>query len=95
MGINTYDGSGLSEKERGFLGLDIGSVSLNTVLMDKDFNIIENYYDYVHGKPFHILYERLTNIFANHSPNTINGIVMTGSGGSLAPSLSVALLLMR
>ncbi len=67
MSINTYSGSGLSEKEPGFLGIDIGSVSLNTVLMDKDFNILENYYDYVHGKPFHVLYERLTSIIKKSS----------------------------
>ncbi len=70
MGINTYDGAGLSEKEPGFLGIDIGSVSLNTVLMDKDFNILENYYDFVHGKPFHVLYDRLTSILKNHPPET-------------------------
>ncbi len=38
-----------------FLGLDIGSVSLNTVVMDEDLNIIEDFYDYVQGRPFNVL----------------------------------------
>ena len=39
-----------------YLGLDIGSVSLNTVLLDEHYNIVEDYYDYVHGKPFDVLH---------------------------------------
>jgi len=44
------------------LGLDIGSVSLNTVLLDEKYNVVENYYDYVHGKPFHVLNDFLKSI---------------------------------
>jgi len=87
MGINAYNGSGLGEKMSVFLGIDIGSVSLNSVLMDKDFNILENYYDYVHGKPFHVLYERLTGILGKNSPENIIGIIFTGSGGKLGSQL--------
>ena len=43
-----------------YLGFDIGSVSINTVIMDDYHNILEEYYDYVHGKPFNVLKERLT-----------------------------------
>ena len=45
-----------------FLGLDIGSVSLNTTLLDNNNNIIEDHYDYVHGRPFNVLKARLSSI---------------------------------
>jgi activator of 2-hydroxyglutaryl-CoA dehydratase len=38
-----------------FLGLDIGSISLNTVVMDRNENILENHYDFCHGQPFLVL----------------------------------------
>lgn len=41
------------------LGIDIGSISLNTVLTDDDKKVIKNRYDYCHGKPFHRLREIL------------------------------------
>jgi predicted CoA-substrate-specific enzyme activase len=66
------------------LGFDIGSVSLNTVLMDIDYNILEDYYDYVHGKPFNVLKDRLTSILKNHTVDSIKGIALTGTGGKLA-----------
>jgi predicted CoA-substrate-specific enzyme activase len=67
-----------------YLGLDIGSVSLNTVLLDEDHNIVEDYYDYVHGKPFNVLHERLTAILKDHPADTIKGVALTGTGGKLA-----------
>ena len=70
-----------------YLGLDIGSVSLNTVLMDSSFNILEDYYDYVHGKPFDVLRERLVSILEKHRPETISGTAVTGTGGRLATEL--------
>ncbi|MBE0679471.1 MAG: hypothetical protein IH592_11980, partial [Bacteroidales bacterium] len=70
-----------------YLGLDIGSVSLNTVLLDDNFNIVEDYYDYIHGKPFNVLHERLSSILQGHPALTIKGIALTGTGGKLAAGL--------
>ncbi len=70
-----------------YLGLDIGSVSLNTVLLDDNYNIVEDYYDYVHGKPFNVLHERLTSILQEHPADTIKGVALTGTGGKLAVGL--------
>jgi predicted CoA-substrate-specific enzyme activase len=70
-----------------YLGLDIGSVSLNTVILDAAYSILENYYDYVHGKPFNVLHERLSGILERYSPGTIKGICITGTGGKLAVEL--------
>ncbi len=69
------------------LGLDIGSVSLNTVIVDEDYKVIENYYDYVHGKPFNVLNDRLGSILERYPAGSIKGIAITGTGGKLATSL--------
>jgi predicted CoA-substrate-specific enzyme activase len=76
-----------SDDKRFYLGLDIGSVSLNTVLLDENYNVMEDYYDYVHGKPFNVLKDRLTSILENHSSENISGIAVTGTGGKLATEL--------
>ena len=76
-----------SDDQKFYLGLDIGSVSLNTVLLDENYNVLEDYYDYVHGKPFNILKERLTSVLNNHSSDNISGIAVTGTGGKLATEL--------
>jgi predicted CoA-substrate-specific enzyme activase len=70
-----------------FLGFDIGSVSINTVIMDENHNILEENYDYVHGRPFNVLNDRLSSILKKHSTETIKGIAITGSGGKLATEL--------
>ena len=49
------------------LGLDIGSISVNTIVTDNKNIIIEEYYDYCHGRPFHILFNRLNTILENHN----------------------------
>jgi len=69
------------------LGLDIGSVSLNTVLLDQSFKVIEEYYDFHYGKPFHALQNRLTTLFEKYSTESIQVTAVTGSGGKLAAEL--------
>jgi predicted CoA-substrate-specific enzyme activase len=70
-----------------YIGFDIGSVSLNTVLMDDNNNVLEDFYDYIHGKPFNVLKERLTSLIEQHSASAIKGIAITGTGGKLATEL--------
>ena len=69
------------------LGFDIGSVSLNTVILDDKNNVVEDYYDYIHGKPFHVLRERLYSILERYPVGSFKGIALTGSGGKLASEL--------
>jgi predicted CoA-substrate-specific enzyme activase len=70
-----------------FIGFDIGSVSLNTVVMDESNNILEDHYEYVHGKPFNILHERLTSLLKTYQSDSLKGFVITGTGGKLATEL--------
>ena len=69
------------------LGLDIGSLSINTVLMDDERNIIENRYDYCHGKPFHLLKDLLSDLFTKYPENSVKTVAITGTGGKLAEEL--------
>ena len=74
-------------KDNLHLGFDIGSISINTVVMDDDRNIIENRYDFCHGKPFNLLKDLLTDILKKYSKDSIQHISITGTGGKLAQEL--------
>jgi len=78
--------SGNSESNY-FLGFDIGSVSLNTVILDDNNNIVGEHYDYVYGRPFNVLKDRLASVFEKFPPQMISGIALTGTGGNLAAGL--------
>jgi predicted CoA-substrate-specific enzyme activase len=70
-----------------YLGLDIGSVSLNTILMDRSFAVVEEHYDFTMGKPFHTLLQRLTKLFEIYPSDSIRLMAITGSGGKIATGL--------
>ena len=70
------------------IGFDLGSVSLNAVVMDERFNVTENYYDWVHGRPFQVFRDRLNGLLQHHPVESIKGIAITGSGGKLAAELT-------
>ncbi len=73
--------------DRFFLGFDIGSVSLNSVVMDSEFKILSNFYDYLHGKPFNVLFNRMEAILKEYPAGKISGTAFTGSGGKIAADL--------
>ena len=79
--------SGSSSDSDIFLGFDLGSVSLNTAVINGDNSIIEEYYDYVFGKPFDVLKKRLSIVLEKYHSSTISGIAITGTGGKLATEL--------
>jgi predicted CoA-substrate-specific enzyme activase len=70
-----------------YIGFDIGSVSLNTVILDEASNILEEHYDFVHGRPFNVLKDRLSSVIEKYTSETIRGIAITGTGGKLAVDL--------
>ncbi len=69
------------------LGIDIGSISVNTVLMDAGGNILEDHYDLCSGQPFHAVQARLADILARRGQGSIGKVALTGTGGALAASL--------
>lgn len=69
-----------------YLGADIGSISVNTVLLNSHYEVVEEYYDFNEGKPFHTLASRLTSILKNHQ-NITGPIALTGTGSKTASEL--------
>ena len=70
-----------------YLGLDLGSISLNTVIIDQEENILENYYDHCHGQPFLMLRKRLTDLLLRYDSEQFKLVAITGTGGKLATEL--------
>ena len=69
-----------------YIGADIGSISVNIVILNDNKDVIEEYYDFSHGRPFQTLYNRLKKITKKH--NDLSGtIAFTGTGSKLASEL--------
>jgi len=66
-----------------YIGLDIGSVSVNAVLMDEDKNILEDHYVRLHGQPLETSRRILEEMLARTPPEKIKGIAVTGVAGKL------------
>jgi predicted CoA-substrate-specific enzyme activase len=69
------------------LGFDIGSISINTVVMNEKGNVIASRYDYCHGKPFEKLKEILDELESNYSKDQFTHLSFTGTGGKLGAEL--------
>jgi len=70
------------------LGLDIGSISVNAVLIDDNNKVLVNKYEYCFGKPFDVLLRVLDEIVAEYGFQSIGSIAFTGSGGKQAAQLA-------
>ena len=68
-------------------GFDIGSISINTVIMDSDGKIVLDRYDYNHGKPFDKLKEILDELEGSYDKKQFEHLSFTGTGGKLAAEL--------
>ena len=83
-----WSGSSLETAMQHFsLGLDIGSISVNTVLIDAEKNIVEEHYTLCHGRPFHALDRVLTDILTRYPAEAFTSVAITGTGGKLAAEL--------
>ncbi|MBM4034465.1 MAG: CoA activase [Planctomycetes bacterium] len=70
-----------------FIGLDIGSVSVNAVLMDGGLRIIEDHYVRTKGQPVQTVRRVLADMLGRTPASAIEGIAVTGSGGKLASEI--------
>ena len=68
-------------------GFDIGSISINTVVMDSDGTIKLDRYDYCHGRPFEKLKEILNTLGEFYTSDQFGYLSFTGTGGKLAAEL--------
>ncbi len=80
--------SGKSENIKFHLGLDIGSISVNAVLIDDKKTVLVNRYEYCYGKPFDVLLRVLDEFVDEYGFDSIGSIAFTGSGGKQASQLA-------
>ena len=69
------------------LGIDVGSVSANTVIMDDHRNVLEEYYTRIKGQPLQIVQKVLEEILQRIPHEQFRSISFTGTGGKLLSEL--------
>lgn len=73
------------DKLKCFLGIDIGSVSTNVVLLGEDDSIIESIYVRTEGRPIEVLQKVLIQLYQKFGERLkVTGVGTTGSGRNLA-----------
>jgi len=77
----------MASKGSYFLGMDVGSISVNTVVMSGNCEILEEYYTRTQGQPLMTVYRVLKEILPRLSPSQLLGILLTGSGGKVMAEL--------
>ena len=79
----------LSKKSPGslYLGIDIGSISINMVVMDSNMEVVEETYTWCQGKPFDKLLSLLEDLHKRYPESSIEKLGLTGTGGKLAAEL--------
>jgi predicted CoA-substrate-specific enzyme activase len=70
-----------------YLGLDVGSVSANTIIMDEYRNIIEEHYTRIKGQPLQTVQKKLEEILQRIPLERFHSISFTGTGGKLLSEL--------
>ena len=74
-------------KDRLHLGLDVGSVSANTVLIDEKKNVVEEYYTRTKGQPLETVLRVLSEILSRIPAERIQSVSVTGTAGKLIAEL--------
>lgn len=78
-------GGAWDSEMRGYIGVDVGSMSTNVVFTDAQKNVIETVYTYTRGRVLDALKTGLKEIQGNLPKNvTVLGVGVTGSSGELA-----------
>jgi len=67
-----------------FVGVDVGSVSTNIVILDDNNNLLENKYVRTKGNPIKVITEAMKEVGNKYKDNEIKGVGTTGSGRNLA-----------
>ncbi len=70
-----------------YIGIDIGSVSANTVVLDENRNILEEHYTRTKGEPLETCLAVLNEIIGRYGQGAIKLVAATGSGGKLIAPL--------
>ena len=70
-----------------YLGIDIGSVSANTIIMDDHRNVLEEHYTRIKGQPLQTVKKVLEEILQRISHEKFHSVSFTGIGGKLLSEL--------
>jgi len=74
-------------KEKLRFGFDLGSISINTVVMKKEGQVLDSRYDHCQGKPFEKLRDILLELEKEYDREQFSSLSFTGTGGKLAAKL--------
>src|SRR4030043_2271236 len=70
-----------------YLGIDVGSVSANTIIMDDRREVLEEHYTRLKGQPLQTVLKILEEIFRRIPAEQFHSISFTGIGGKLLSEL--------
>ena len=70
-----------------YLGIDVGSVSANTIIMDEQRNVLEEHYTRIKGQPLQTVQKVLEEILQRIPLEQFHSISFTGTGGKLLSEL--------
>jgi predicted CoA-substrate-specific enzyme activase len=70
-----------------YLGIDVGSVSANTVILDDRNNVLEEHYTRTRGQPLQTVGRVLGEIFSRIPQERFASLAFTGTGGKLLADL--------
>lgn len=86
--VKPYSFEGKTLPVKTYLGIDIGSVSTNLVVIDEDNNIIKEIYVYTQARPIEIVNQGLKDIHSELGNKiSVEGVGTTGSGRELIGEL--------
>jgi predicted CoA-substrate-specific enzyme activase len=69
------------------LGIDVGSVSANTVIIDDGLNVVEEHYTRIKGQPLQAIQRVLDGILREGARSSFESVAFTGIGGKLFSEL--------
>jgi predicted CoA-substrate-specific enzyme activase len=70
-----------------YVGIDVGSISANTVVVDEEMRVHEEHYSRIMGQPLRTVHSVLRDLLGRVAPAQIAGIYLTGIGGKLLSEL--------
>src|SRR3989337_772424 len=70
-----------------YVGIDIVSVSADTVVLDEKLNVLEEHYIRTKGEPFEVTLTIMDEIIRRYGRDSIKLVATTGSGGKLVAPL--------
>lgn len=70
-----------------YMGIDVGSVSTDIVIVDENIQLIESIYLRTKGRPINAIQEGFKLLYKKYKDIHINGVGTTGSGRKIAASI--------